>query len=246
MNILFIPGNSQSTNTFSEQVNSRLLAEHQVNVFDLEAAANSLQNPTAETFFFSLKDKLLKLHQEQQFDFIIGHSWGGHLLIESISKMEGVKGIMTFGAPYMSKPPRMQESFLPNTALPLFYTKELNKEQLIQLANACLYNKEWQDYITDGMSKSSGILRELTPTAIATGSYNNEVDIIEQLNIPLAIIHGENEKMINVNYYHSLNIPTLWKNKVHIIPQSGHFPQLENATGFNEILAEFINDIEVV
>lgn len=244
MNILFIPGNSQSTNTFLKQINSPKFKEHQISVFDLEAAISSLPNPTPETFFFLLREKLIDLHKEQNFDCIVGHSWGGHLLIESISDMEGVKGIMTFGTPFMSKPPRMEESFSPNPALPLFYTKELNNEQLNQLANACLYNTKWVDYITDGMSKSSGILRELTPAAIATGSYNNEVEVLAQLNIPLAIIHGADEKMVNINYYSSLNIPTLWQKKVHIIPQSAHFPQLENPKEFNRLLAEFIIDIQ--
>jgi pimeloyl-ACP methyl ester carboxylesterase len=240
MNILFIPGNSQSTDTFSEQLNSSKLKEHQISVFDLEAAINSLSSPKAETFFFALKDKLIDLHRKKHFDCIIGHSWGGHLLIESIADMKGVKGIMTIGTPFMSKPPRMEESFLPNPAIPLFYTKELNHEQLIQLADACLYNKKWVNYIANGMSKSSGTIRELTPAAIGTGSYNNEVKVVEQLNIPLAIIHGEKDKMVNINYYNSLNIPTLWQNKVHIISKSAHFPQLENADDFNQILTQFI------
>ena len=244
MNILFIPGNSQSTNTFSQQVNSPKFKEHQISVFDLEAAISSLQDPTPDTFFYLLKSKLIDLHKEQKFDCIVGHSWGGHLLIESILDMEGVKGIMTFGTPFMSKPPRMEESFLPNPALALFYTKELSNEQLNQLANACLYNTKWVDYITNGMSKSSGIIRKLTPAAVASGSYNNEVEVLAQLNIPLAIIHGENEKMVNVNYYNSLNIPTLWQNKVHIISQSAHFPQLENPEDFNDTLAKFLIDIQ--
>lgn len=243
MNILFIPGNSQSTNTFSQQINSSLSQKHQISVFDLESAINSLSNPKAETFFFSLKEKLITLHQEKHFDCIIGHSWGGHLLIESIAEMKQVKGIVTFGTPFMSKPPRMKESFLPNPTLPLFYAKELDNKQLLQLANACLYSTEWLNYIADGMRKSSGILRELTPLAIASGNYNDEVETLAQLNIPLAIIHGENEKMVNVNYYNSLNIPSLWQNKVHIVPQSAHFPQLENPTDFNNLLANFLDDI---
>lgn len=244
MNILFIPGNSQSTNTYSEQIKSPLLQEHQMSVFNLEETVNSLTEPTPETFFFAVKEKLIELHKEQQFDCIVGHSWGGHLLIESIAEMEGVKGIITFGAPFMSIPPRMEESFLPNPALPMFYSKELSSEQLTQLADACLFNKKWVEYIANGMGNSSGLIRELTPGAIGTGSYTDEVEALPKLNIPLAIVHGEKDEFINVNYYSSLTIPTLWQNEVQIVSQSGHFPQLENAEEFNRLLNDFLKDIQ--
>lgn len=47
MNILFISGNSQSTDTFSKQMNSPKLKEHQISVFDLEAAISSLSRANA-------------------------------------------------------------------------------------------------------------------------------------------------------------------------------------------------------
>lgn len=244
MKILFIPGNSQSTNTFLNQVESSKFEKHQLSEFDIEAEINNLYNPSPESFFFLLKDKLVELHKKHKFDYIIGHSWGGHLLIESISEMEGVKGIMTFGTPFMRIPPRMEESYLPNPALPLFFTKELKEEQLHQLADACLYNKKWTDYVATGMSKSSGVIRELTPAAIATGSYIDEVEVVSKLNIPLAIVHGEHDSMVNAEYYKSLNIPTLWQHSVQFISEAGHFPQLENAEIFNRILEKFIDDIK--
>lgn len=243
MNILFIPGNSQSTNTFLEQSKCEYLNNHTLTIFDLEAEIATLSNPTPETFFYQLKDKLVALHAEQSFDCIIGHSWGGHLLIESITEMAGVKGIMTFGAPFICKPPRMEESYLPNPAIPLFYTKELSKEQIHQLADACLFNKEFTEFVVNGMSKSSGLVRELTPAAIASGSYIDEVEVVEKLSIPLAVVHGERDAMVNSEYYKTLNIPTLWKDEIQFIPKAGHFPQLENAVAFNALLKQFIEDI---
>ncbi len=243
MKILFIPGNSQSHNTFCKQLDSPLFDDHDLFIFKLESIVNTFVDPSPETFFFKLKDELVKLHKEDQYDCIVGHSWGGHLIVESIAELQGLKGIMTFGSPFIDKPPRMEDAYLPNPALPLFFTKDLTSEQLFQLADASLYNKEWVSYLVDGMKQSSGILRELTPAAIATGNYNDEVEAASNLTIPLAILHGEYDTMVNAEYYQSLQLPTLWKQSVQTIPQAGHFPQLENAKDFNRALSKFLSDL---
>ncbi|MCW3806276.1 alpha/beta fold hydrolase [Plebeiibacterium marinum] len=243
MNILFIPGNSQSVDSFSEQIGSSLFDKHQLTVFDLEGEVNALENPGPISFFSDLKERLLELHRFKKFDCVVGHSWGGHLIAESVAQMEGVKGIVTFGAPFIAKPPRMEDSFLPNPAVPLFFTKNLNDEQLVQLAKACLYNKDWVQHIFNGMKKSSGIIRELTPAAISTGSYVDEVEQVAKLSIPICIVHGEKDEMVNADYYGTMDIPTLWGGEVFRISGSGHFPQLENAEEFNNLLARFFEDL---
>ena len=62
------------------------------------------------------------------------------------------------------------------------------------------------------------------------------------MKCPLAIFHGEQDQLLQAGYFEKLNIPTLWKGKVHLI-NSGHCPQIENPEEFNRLLAEFMEDV---
>jgi pimeloyl-ACP methyl ester carboxylesterase len=75
---------------------------------------------------------------------------------------------------------------------------------------------------------------------IATGNYTDQVGIVGNLTMPIALLDGEGEQIANIAYQQGLTIPTLWHNKVWVIPHAGHIAQWENPVYFNVLLAAFV------
>jgi len=78
--------------------------------------------------------------------------------------------------------------------------------------------------------------------SIAGGRYRDEIEIVSGLSIPLAILHGENEQIVNLNYIEGIKTLTLWRNDVQVVTGAGHAPQWEQPETFNRLLDAFIED----
>jgi hypothetical protein len=57
--------------------------------------------------------------------------------------------------------------------------------------------------------------------SVAGGGYRDEVTVVRDLEVPLAVLHGEQEQLINGKYFETLAMPTLWRGAVQIIPGPG-------------------------
>jgi pimeloyl-ACP methyl ester carboxylesterase len=77
---------------------------------------------------------------------------------------------------------------------------------------------------------------------IGTGNYKDQVGIVANLPVPLAVLDGKQEQISNIAYQKGLSIPTLWHKKVWEIPNAGHIAQWENPLYFNVLLAAFVID----
>ena len=83
---------------------------------------------------------------------------------------------------------------------------------------------------------ADGRARNRLGESISLGDYQDELTIIENLTTRLAILHGEQEQLVNGAYFNSLTIPTLWRGMVQIIPGAGHAPHWEQPENFNALL----------
>jgi pimeloyl-ACP methyl ester carboxylesterase len=75
------------------------------------------------------------------------------------------------------------------------------------------------------------------------GNFADEVEIVRNLKIPLAILQGAEEQVVNPDYLQRLTAPTLWRRQVQVIPDAGHTPQWEQAEAFDKLLDEFASSL---
>jgi len=118
--------------------------------------------------------------------------------------------------------------------------KELTEEE-IRVCSEAMLSQPHESFETD-MRRTDGRMRLEMGKSIAGGRYRDEIEIVSGLSIPLAILHGENEQIVNLNYIRGLKIPTLWRNDVQVITEAGHAPQWEQPETFNRLLEAFIED----
>ena len=72
------------------------------------------------------------------------------------------------------------------------------------------------------------------------GLYRDEGTVVRDLKVPLAVLHGDEEQLVNGRYFGSLAMPTLWRGAVQMIPGAGHAPQWETPEAFDALIEAFV------
>lgn len=244
-NILFVHGNSLGAELYAKQFSSNIGEKYRCVSFDFPGHGNSdiPANPQQTYTPHGLIDSLLLVIEEMNLHnaIYVGNSLGGHLLLQAIDKIPNAKGIVIFGTPPLTMPPDPSKVFLTNPAIGLFFQSGLSDVQASQLCEAILSTGAKTDTeIIRLLKKSDGNFRATFAATAFGGGLKDETEIVSKLKIPIAVFHGENEKLVNLSYIQSLSVPTLWKNQVRLIKNAGHCPQWENEVEFNILLEEFI------
>jgi len=244
--IVFVHGNSLSARTWENQFNSELGDKYHLVALDLpgHGLSDQAKDPPvmySVPFFNRILIEFVRLQKIQDAVFI-GHSLGGHMLLDAYSGLEPYsKGYVIFGTPPLQPDHPMERSHFPNPSFALAFKGDLTDEEINRLAEM---------YVNKGVSISDIILKDILRTdprmrdCLGPNStpdkFMDETAVIANMKQPIAILHGEGDQTIRASYFDELPIPTLWKGEVQLIHESGHCPQVENPTVFNKLLAEFL------
>jgi pimeloyl-ACP methyl ester carboxylesterase len=95
-------------------------------------------------------------------------------------------------------------------------------------------------FFLDDILRTDGRARSGLAANASSGGYRDEVAVARDLEVPLAILHGAEEQIVNGRYFTSLVMPTLWRGAVQSIPGAGHTPQWEEPAAFDALLEAFI------
>ena len=244
--VIFIHGNSLSKETFSKQFDSELGHKHRLIAFDLPGHGNSSRPVNPEEaysipgYIAVLKGVIGTLGLSEY--FLVGHSMGGHVVLEGTAGLaQGLKGLMIFGTPPLGSPPDMANAYQPNQAMGLAFQGELKEAEARTLANEFVLGDALEE-IVQSILNTDPNARTYMAASIGQGKMKDEIEIVRNLPVPLAILHAEQDALVNLDYIRGLDIPTLWKGEVRIIKDSGHSPQLENPDEFNSVLNSFLEE----
>lgn len=82
------------------------------------------------------------------------------------------------------------------------------------------------------------------PKSILNGVGQNELRIVSEWPLPIAVIAGEHDAGINNDYImQEVKFKNLWKQKVHVVPNAGHAVFMERPVEFNLILEQFFQEV---
>jgi pimeloyl-ACP methyl ester carboxylesterase len=245
--IVLIHGNSLSAELFNPLIKSPLLSEYRVIAIELPGHGKSKPSSDPEKEY-SVMDYInlvvaLINNLELKEYALLGHSLGGHIAINTLPRLNGLSGLAITGTPPLTLPPKLEACFLPNPAMGLAFKPDLNKEEMSAFPGAYT-NEDTQNIekVINAIREADSLVRAFIGKSIATELINDETQLLKHTDIPVAIIQGENDKMANTGYIEQLIIPTLWKNKVHILKDAAHCPFIDNVEAFNAVLAAFLTD----
>ena len=130
-------------------------------------------------------------------------------------------------------------AFLPNPFMSFLFQENLSEEEIRSLAEEFVADKALASTLIYQFKQSEPRVRSSLAQSIGQGNHKDELAILKELNIPIAIIHGVNDKFVSQSYLSALSAPTLWENKIHLINNASHFPNLEEPNQFNRFLQQF-------
>lgn len=245
---VLVHGNSLSALSFQRQIESPLGERFRIVAIDLPGHGLSDDAKDPESFYIvpgyanALCTFVGELGVEEA--VFVGWSLGGHVVMEASRNLKSAKGLMLFGAPPVGFPPPLKRAYLPHPAFPHFFAPELTDSEVSTMATSIFSDDDTEvpAFFSDDIRRTDPMARSSVGASLAEGKYRDEVDIVAELKIPLAIIHGGQDRLVNGSYFESLKMPTLWRGKVQLIPEAGHTPQWEQSESFNTLLEDFLED----
>jgi pimeloyl-ACP methyl ester carboxylesterase len=241
--LFFLHGNSLAADTFERQLTADELQQFRLVAIDLPGHGQSAPAP-GHYAISQMRATVLAAMKALQLEtaLAIGHSYGGNLLLELLPELPRLRGLMTIGAPPVSKPAEMQAAFrLTETGL-LFYVHALSAGQAQALAHYCLRPvapAAEVALLATALTRTDGRARTELAASIAAGEMLDEVSHVARTQVPLALVVGEFDTAINFGYFDALEVPSRWGGPLHMVPGTGHTPFLEAAAIFNQLLLDF-------
>jgi pimeloyl-ACP methyl ester carboxylesterase len=246
--VIFVHGNSSSARTWRPVMTGAFGQRFRCLTLDLPGHGGSA--PARNRADYSLPGYAAALAGFAQATgatdaVIVGWSLGGHIALEAAPAMPAAAGYVVFGTPPVASAAQMGEAFLPNPAMNVGFTASVGPEEARAYAESFTAPRSalsLDEFIAD-IVRTDGEARAGLFASIGEGRFADEVAIVGALRPPLAILQGEGEQLVNVDYLRQLTIPSLWRGRVQLIPGAGHAPHQETPGEFADLLEQFIADL---
>jgi pimeloyl-ACP methyl ester carboxylesterase len=243
--VVLIHGNSSSSRAFSRQLDGPVGERFRLVAVDLpgHGASDDAKDPSA----YSLPGHARAVRSvvealglgEARF---VGWSLGGHIALEMAADLPKARGFLIFGTPPLSSRESMREAFLPDPAMKFAFQQIIDRGDAPAYL-AAFFRPGFADiapFFLDDILRTDGRARSGLAASAANGGYRDEVAVVSDLKVPLAVLHGADEQLVNGRYFASLLMPTLWRGAVQTIPRAGHTPQWEAPEAFDALIEAFI------
>lgn len=174
---------------------------------------------------------------------VLGWSLGGHLGIELLSRDARLKGLMVVGAPPVSPGPLgMLRAFQTNFDL-LLASKEYFSERDVQRFFELCFHGNGSEADLAAIQRADGRLRPVFVRSMMRGEGVDQRRVVEQANVPLAMINGATEPFARLSYVRSLLYRHLWDGFCHEMDGAGHAPFIDLPDVFSALFLRFGADV---
>jgi pimeloyl-ACP methyl ester carboxylesterase len=212
--IVFLHSNSASSRAFAKQLDGPLGERFRLVAIDLpgHGASDDASDPALyaiRTQTRTLKTAIDALGLEEA--RFLGWSMGGHFVLELAPDLPKAKGFVIFGTPPLAFPPAMNQAFLPNPTMAATFAEAMDHAQA-EAYVASFFRPGYADipsFFLEDALRTDGRARAAVGASIAPGRFHDEVAVVRELEVPIAILHGAEDQLVNSAYLASLTAPRL-------------------------------------
>jgi len=248
--LVWVHGNSMSSKMWQKQLEAPLLQPYKMLLLDLPGHGGSAPSRQPATdynvpgYAVSIQTLLGQLGLEPY--ILIGLSLGGNIALEMLPHLtkETCRGIMVIGTAIIDTPAALAEAFLPNPATNSLFKGACTAEELaalLQTVSGRHYPEALPAFVAADFLNTDPACRIYMGESIGQGDFSDVITYVKETPIPVAVVTGAAEQIINNEYLTNLSVP-MWRHQVQVIPEAGHLLPWEKAEDFNNLLLAFVQD----
>ncbi len=244
--LLMIHGNSSCHRVFDRQLNSPRFKDRTLIAIDLLGHGRSsvAHNPDETYSLPGMAKSVIELLDLLGMDrvAILGWSLGGNIAMEMLADCPAIKGAMLVGAPPV-RGDALQQAFKGSPGSGLPGRRILGREEARIFAHA-MFGEAAEEFLVDAIVRADGQFRETLFAAGRAGAGIDQRALVESCATPLAIVNGEHDPLLRLEYFDDIAWANLWSGQCHRLPEAGHAPFWEAADRFNALLDNFLLAVE--
>ena len=245
--VVFIHGNSSSSRAFSRQLEGLLGRRLRLVAVDLPGHGKSADAKDPSAYSLPGHARAVRAVVEAlgiDEAHFVGWSLGGHVALEMAPDLRKPRGFVIFGTPPLTSGEAMSEAFLPNPAMKFPFQESIDDVEASAYV-AAFFKPGFADiptFFLDDVLRTDGRARSNLGASLVPGGARDEGAVVHDLKVPLAVLHGGEEQLVNGRYFGSVAMPTLWRGAVQMIPDAGHTPQWETPQIFDALIEAFVKE----
>ncbi|WP_237479700.1 alpha/beta fold hydrolase [Lichenibacterium dinghuense] len=245
--VLLLHGNSSCKEAFRAQMGGALGARHRMVAIDFlgHGASEDAAEPDHSYTLLGYADLVVEVAETLGLDryALLGWSLGGHVALEACASAPGIVGVLTVGAPPIgSDPSTMADAFRRGPFLQLGAQAELSEAEVAALV--AVMGVDGHGDLVDAIRRADGRARSRVMADALAGGASDERAVVEAMRVPLAVIDGADDAIVDGHYVDALSYGSLWEGRRHVIPRAGHAPFLTAPDLFNALLGRFLHDLD--
>ncbi|RYF54750.1 MAG: alpha/beta hydrolase [Comamonadaceae bacterium] len=243
--LLFIHGNSSCREMFRHQMNGPLAQSCRLIAFDLPGHGESddAVDPNRTYTRPGYADCAIELLQLLGVadPVVFGWSLGGHIAIEMMARCPELRGVMIIGAPPVG-PGEAASGFRSNGHGALGRQRRLSESEVAAFAHYMTGGRV-EPFLLDAIARTDGRAREILFNARDSGAGINQRRAVEECAAPLAVVNGEEDAFIQVDFFDRITYANLWEGQCHRLSGQGHAAFWSGPGLFNPLLERFVRDV---
>jgi pimeloyl-ACP methyl ester carboxylesterase len=241
--ILFIHGNSLDHQLFDPFFNSEFLNLYKLVAPDLPGHGKSATPASDRVYSLTgltgVLERLITGITSPNM-IIIGHSLGGHIGIHLADRIKSrMKKLILIGTPPLGSLEDMQRGFHPHELMGLVYKQEINPDEAGQLAEA--YGLTNSDFLSKKILATDSQFRASFLNDLLNSPFENEIEKLKKLDLPVLMIHGAEDPFINVSYIEEIGLNLSGK-RVHYIENAGHCGFYDDPVPYLKLIEAYLTD----
>lgn len=245
--VVFIHGNSSCKEVFVHQLESAAGDEYRMIAFDLPGHGGSSNAFDTSTYSMpGLADTTMEVLAALNVDqaIVVGWSLGGHIALELLPRFQGMAGLMIMATPPVHPIPELFMGGFRQDPHPMIALvgKDTLSEPEQDLLAAGVYGKAVTPALRRAIARTDGRARSHVFATIFNGATADQQALAQNTTVPLAIVNGAEDPIVNLNYVNGLTYASLWEKHCFVLRGEGHAPFLTSPHIFNPILGRFLKD----
>ncbi|MBK8366306.1 MAG: alpha/beta hydrolase [Bacteroidetes bacterium] len=242
--IIFIHGNSQSSDYWKYLLESTLKDNYSLVALDLPGCGKSFKSETPDKDYSirglskNVKEFISKFDSKEY--VVVAFSLAANVIGEIAQELNNCKGILLLSPTIIGFSLTPADILKPNPNLVPLFTATTTEEQLNTLTEELGYKlpSSIKKEIKTIYNNVDPNFRTSMAASIALGDYSDELQNVQNSHLPIAVVFGEEDKLC-FNDYIDKTLLTQWRGKSILVPNSGHCVMLDQPYELIKIVNEF-------